>query len=387
MSDFPSTARVVIIGGGLAGGISAIHLAKSGKRVALLEKEKKPHHKVCGEYLSEEGVAYLDEVGFPFDQIASPSIYNFEFHSQKSSVGNRLPMVARGVSRKLTDQWLLEKAHDLGVDVLCGHRVLGFEKNDSIFEVRTSNQKFYSDVLFVASGKHDISTEPKRKGVENDLVGFKVHLKLGEVQSSQLQNSIELFSFSGGYGGLSPIEGGLFNFCYLLDGKTIKSQGLASQWPAHKEYLSGQHPILEKRFNNSESQFEKLVAISKVPYGFQRSLNLDVEMDGLFYLGDQAAVIPSFTGEGMTIALTSARMAVDFAINYDDKSIASKEYTKKLNEMIGSRMKFAVPIHRIMISSYSNLAAYGVKLLPGAVPLLFKKTRCPQPFFWRNFYC
>jgi flavin-dependent dehydrogenase len=43
---------VLIVGGGLAGLTSAIHLSKAGKQVILVEKNNYPHHKVCGEYIA-----------------------------------------------------------------------------------------------------------------------------------------------------------------------------------------------------------------------------------------------------------------------------------------------------------------------------------------------
>ena len=59
---------VTIIGGGLAGLCNAIHLSKYGKKVLLIEKNEYPKHKVCGEYISNEVLPYLDFLDInPFD--------------------------------------------------------------------------------------------------------------------------------------------------------------------------------------------------------------------------------------------------------------------------------------------------------------------------------
>ena len=50
---------VLIIGGGLAGLCNAIHLSKFGTKVLLIEKNEYPKHKVCGEYISNEVLPYL----------------------------------------------------------------------------------------------------------------------------------------------------------------------------------------------------------------------------------------------------------------------------------------------------------------------------------------
>ena len=54
---------VIIIGGGLAGLTNAIHLSKSKQRVLLIEKNSYPKHKVCGEYISNEVLPYLNSLG------------------------------------------------------------------------------------------------------------------------------------------------------------------------------------------------------------------------------------------------------------------------------------------------------------------------------------
>jgi len=59
---------IVIIGGGLAGLVNAIHLSKAGLKVLLIEKNEYPKHKVCGEYISNEVLSYLAYLGInPFD--------------------------------------------------------------------------------------------------------------------------------------------------------------------------------------------------------------------------------------------------------------------------------------------------------------------------------
>ena len=55
-----SLLNVVIVGGGLAGLTSALHLTQSGLGVTLIEKNPYPRHKVCGEYISNEVLPYLD---------------------------------------------------------------------------------------------------------------------------------------------------------------------------------------------------------------------------------------------------------------------------------------------------------------------------------------
>jgi 2-polyprenyl-6-methoxyphenol hydroxylase-like FAD-dependent oxidoreductase len=59
----------VVIGGGLAGLTSGTLLAQQGYQPVVLEKHTYPAHKVCGEYVSQEVIPLLENIGlwpFPF---------------------------------------------------------------------------------------------------------------------------------------------------------------------------------------------------------------------------------------------------------------------------------------------------------------------------------
>jgi len=51
------TPENLVVGGGLAGAMAGLRLARAGRSVVLLEKEPGAHHKVCGEFLSPEAVS------------------------------------------------------------------------------------------------------------------------------------------------------------------------------------------------------------------------------------------------------------------------------------------------------------------------------------------
>nr|MBP6758446.1 FAD-dependent oxidoreductase [Flavobacterium sp.] len=72
---------VVIIGGGLAGLTSAIHLSKFGLRVVLIEKNEFPKHKVCGEYISNEVLPYFQKLGIAISDLKLSSITKMEFYT------------------------------------------------------------------------------------------------------------------------------------------------------------------------------------------------------------------------------------------------------------------------------------------------------------------
>ena len=84
--------NVIIVGGGLAGLTSAVHLSKKGLSVLLIEKHEYPKHKVCGEYISNEVLPYLKALDFnPFD-FGAKNIVDFTLSTPGSrSVSTKLP--------------------------------------------------------------------------------------------------------------------------------------------------------------------------------------------------------------------------------------------------------------------------------------------------------
>ncbi len=62
-------------------------------------------------------------------------------------------------------------------------------------------------------------------------------------------------------------------------------------------------PLLRRRLSGAEALQPRPLTIAAIPYGFVAAAD-----DGVWRLGDQAAVIPSFTGDGMSIALHSAAL-------------------------------------------------------------------------------
>ena len=68
---------VIVVGGGVAGAAFALELARNGQRVVLLERTRNPHHKVCGEFLSEEAQLVLSSFGLDLEALGATSINRF----------------------------------------------------------------------------------------------------------------------------------------------------------------------------------------------------------------------------------------------------------------------------------------------------------------------
>ena len=106
-TPIPGTLPAIAVGGGLAGAAFAIELARSGRRVLVLERSRGPHHAVCGEFLSEAAQAVLGSLGLDLQGLGATAITRFRLVKGERQATVRLPFAAAGLSRFRIDEALL----------------------------------------------------------------------------------------------------------------------------------------------------------------------------------------------------------------------------------------------------------------------------------------
>lgn len=363
-------AETVVIGGGLAGSMLAIRLAAAGRAVVLLEKEREAHHKVCGEFLSREAVAYLAQAGIDPRELGACTIQQVRLLSGERSIETRLPFTALSLSRRVLDEMLLDRAKESGCEVRRGAFVekIHAKNSDSEFTVQLRNgDAIQAATVFLATGKHDVSAWERGDSVQNDLVGFKMHWKLTQKQTEVLRGVMELFLFRGGYGGFSLIEEGTANLCLVVRRRRLRELG---GWTELLAAMRAELPALPERLENAEAYWQKPLAISPIPFGHLRGAT-----DGIWRVGDQAAVIPSFTGDGMSIALHSGALAAEMYL----EGSSAEEYARCLEDQLRVGMRFAMGLSRAMVTNGGRLAApLLMSLVPGAMAGIAALTRIPN---------
>ncbi len=287
---------VVVAGGGLAGAAAATLLARGGRRPLLLERSIGPHDKICGDFVSTEASTHLAALGFDTGALGGHPIDRVRLVSGMRSVGARLPFTALGLTRRRLDAALLDHAAAAGVEVARGVTVRRAEGRT----LATSAGDLAPAALLVATGKHDLRGAGRdRAGTLDHLIGFKQYYRPSAATLAALDGVIEIVLFDGGYAGVQRVEDGMVNLCLLADRRRFDASGgdvladVILREPRLAELVGDATPLLARP-----------LTISAVPYGFVHGGD-----DAAFRLGDQAGVIPSFTGDGMGIALHSARLA------------------------------------------------------------------------------
>jgi flavin-dependent dehydrogenase len=334
----------------------------------LVEKERTAHHKVCGEFLSPEAVKYLREAGIDPVTLGAVPIEHLRLSVGSRVIEAPLPFRALSVSRCVLDAALLARAAKEGCIVRRGVAAARLAREAESWTAEwadgTSQQ---AGTVFLATGKHDLRGWVRGSGVQCDLVGFKMHWQLNAAETQALRGWMDLFLFSGGYGGLALVENDVANLCLVVRRSRLRKLG---GWPQVLAALMEQEAHIGRRLAGARTLWERPLAISSIPYGYMSHRN-----SGAWCVGDQAAVIPSFTGDGMAIALHSGALAAEMCL--DGRS--ADQYQRVLCAQLGKGMFMATGLSRAMISSAGRqLAPLALGLLPQTIGWVAKSTRIPH---------
>jgi flavin-dependent dehydrogenase len=333
----------VVAGGGLAGAAAALLLARAGRDVLLFERNAAATDKICGEFLSGEACGPLAALGVDIAALGAHPIRAVRLVRGRRTVAAALPFPAFGLSRRVLDEALLDRAAAAGAAVCRGQAIAQATSGagGEIALTLADESVLCTETLFLAVGKHDLRgvrrPVPARP---DDLVGFKQHFVLAPAQLAALRGTVEVMLFPDGYAGLQPVEGGRANLCLLVRRARLDRTG--GTWDALLADLRRASPHLDARLDGAVPQFERPLTISRVPYGFLHAPSA-ADPPGLWRLGDQAAVIPSFTGDGMAIALHSAALAARLFLGGQ----GAQDYHRRLRTEIAGPVRRATALYRL----------------------------------------
>lgn len=352
---------LVIAGGGLAGASAACALAQAGQRVVVMERSTGPSDKICGEFLSTEAQHYLARIGLDPLVLGGHVITRMRVVRGSRVVQADLPFRGLGLSRRVLDEALLHHATASGAEVRRGETV----------------GVMSPEIRFLATGKHDVRNDRRALGnPPEELVGFKMYFRLKPRQQEELSGAVEVILFADGYAGLQLVEGGKANLCLLIHRDRLARVG--GTWNALLADLQRESPRLRQRLGGGEPLLERPLTIARVPYGFMHTPALS---ETTFRLGDQACVIPSFSGDGMSMALHSAALAVRCHLRGE----SAHDYHRRLRADVSGPIRRAGAIYRLGRWVPGQVALMqAMRVWPGLLRRAAMATRVAGPSWVRD---
>ncbi len=362
---------VVIVGGGLAGLISAIHLSKHGIDVLVIEKNAYPKHKVCGEYISNEVLPYLQSLGADPLKLGATKITRFMLSTPKNKVIEaKLPLGGFGISRYTLDHTLAQKTKENGVNIV-QDTVIDIKFLNDEFSVITKNGRNYkAKIVIGAHGKRStVDVALNRDFIKNKspFLAVKTHLK-GDFPN----DLVALHNFKGGYCGISKVENNHINACYIADFKSFQKLKNIQHF---QEQVLYKNSYLKDVFENSESVFSKPLSISQLSFSSKNPVEQHILM-----CGDSAGMIHPLSGNGMSMAIRSAQMVSKLLISYFTGTIKSriileKMYEQAWNNEFKKRLKTGHIVASLFkMNHFSEFMLLGLKGFPDLLPKIIKQT-------------
>lgn len=366
-----TTVDVLIIGGGLAGLTSAIHLSKSGLKVSLIEKNEFPKHKVCGEYISNEVLPYFQWLGVNISELNPSTISKIQFSiSSGKTIHHTLPLGGFGISRYALDHYLYQKALANGCQII-QDTVDNIQFEDDEFTIFTNNNlEFKSKIVLGAFGKRsNLDLKLNRDFIQKKAPWLAVKAHYSGYFPNDL---VGLHNFEGGYCGVSKVENNSINICYLVDYKTFKEYKNIEEFQSKVIY---KNPHLKAIFENCTMIFDKPLTISQI--SFEKK---EVVENHILMIGDTAGLIHPLCGNGMAMAIHSAKIASELGIDFLNNTINSRKeleekYTQEWNTHFKSRLKTGRFLSKIL--QKEKLTTFLMQLIaifPFLLPLIIKKT-------------
>jgi flavin-dependent dehydrogenase len=313
--------EVTIVGGGLGGLALGIALRRHGVPVEVVEAGAYPRHRVCGEFLSGIDGEDLDVLGIGdlFEGARRPQ-ETVWYDRERLLFRGTLPVRAFGVSRFFLDSALSGRFTAMGGRLSTGRRFEGDPLREG---------------AVIASGR-----PAGGRGGEGWL-GLK-----GHYAGMESLADLEVHLGDAAYVGVTVVEGGWTNVTGLFrmtpsggDGK----RGNILQRAVADAGMGG----LAERLGSADLREGSLKGVTRFELGWQKPFGQGIR------IGDAAAMIPPVTGNGMTMALQSARGALGPLVEWSrgalEWSAAGREVAQAQQRLFGSRLRWAAALQAILM--------------------------------------
>ena len=354
---------IAIIGAGPAGTSAAITAARLGSRVLLLEARDFPRHKVCGEFVSPEALGILAEL--LRDRPSARPLFDAALPIDRTRLFLRTrvveaPVVPPGLSitRYDLDANLWKAAQTANVETRANCEVLG-SAGDGPFRLQTASGDFTAAALIVAAGRWSQFSSDRTVPAGPKWIGLKAHF-----HEPNPRLSTDLYFFQNGYCGVQPISSDLVNASAMVRSDTATSL----------TQVFALHPRLSRRATEWTVATQP-VSTSPLIYRPSQPVRGNV-----LFVGDAAAFIDPFVGDGISIALRSGQLAGQCAAGFLRGETALAEsvgaYEREYSRQFAPLLSAAARVRSLMsLPEFAKPAVFELLRFPGVMPFVIRKTR------------
>lgn len=325
MSDVERVYQVAVVGAGPAGSATAIHLARAGLQVILVDRASFPRDKPCAEYLSPACEPLLRDLGV-LDSLAAAMparLRGFRIYAPNGAAfrgsfagtcgmdGQPLFETGFAVPRLRLDALLVDAARRAGVEVREQWRLAGFTRGPRAVTTLTPavGTPISARLVIAADGVHSTIARRARLHATGSLrkIALVAHLR----GIDGLDDYGEVHVAGRRYVGLAPLDPlpqvDLCNVAMVVD-EARDGRALAGRPDAYLLSALETFPRLQGRLDHA-TLARRTLTTSRVCVRARR-----IASDGLLLVGDAAGYYDPFTGEGIYHALESARLAASTAV-------------------------------------------------------------------------
>ncbi|MBS3054306.1 MAG: NAD(P)/FAD-dependent oxidoreductase [Candidatus Aenigmarchaeota archaeon] len=345
---------VVVVGGGPGGSTCAALLGKAGKTVVLLEKARFPRDKTCGDAISgslrvQKSLNIIEKL----KEQTHAEINGVEFSSPEGVILD-IPFASPGFccKRFIYDNIVFQEALN-NADVIQEFEVSELLKQDGrIVGVKGRHkdgreEEIYAKLVVGADGAYSVVAQ------QTGCLDLDERHTITAVRAyyrgvKNLRGMIELHfvdEILPGYFWIFPVGDGVANVGVGMVDSFMKKK--KQNMPNAMMKIIKENAIFKQRFEVAELQPGSLKGW-RLPVGSKRRT---MHGDGFVLVGDAAALIDPFTGEGIANSMVSGEIAAEWAIKALEAGNFSGEFLQGYEDAVwqelGAKMKASYRLQKI----------------------------------------
>lgn len=348
----------LIIGAGVAGATAAILLAQAGWSVAIVEKQRFPRRKVCGECIAASNLPLLDALGIgaEFERLAGSPLKRVGLFVGEEMLTADLPCFdhpthrwGRALGREHLDTLLLKRAADCGASVWQPWSVRGLRRDGNHHEcalraLESDRETTLSATLLIdahgswealpngaamrpdATWRTPDTSEPPQRAPPrgSDLFAFKGNFRGSELDAELLP----VLAFAGGYGGMVQAKDGELTLACCIRRDAL--QAIRAKSPGQRAAHAVQRHLQTscrgvRQALDGARQHNSWLSVGPIRPGIRQA----AEGGGRFAIGNAAGEAHPILGEGISMAIQSAWLLCD-ALLRSPQALAAGGHDQRL---------------------------------------------------------